>query len=898
MGAVLLTLVVGIAFFGAGPAQAQDEERFIDLAVKLEVHAGARSDSRTDLYASNLGNQTAYDVEVEFEQLQPSDILIQVQRLPIGTIDADLGLTGIASNKFKWTIPVLPPQTEYRLRVDRFQGTSGTKVLIHEATIRSTTSHESPDRMRNNSARVWETWNTGSTVGPARPFYAVLVLADNRHPSPGDTVNFTVTASQPGESDGSQLYADACVNVWLTTGLTAGAPTFDPSSLTDLAYDTSNNRECGGTGEASGVFEVGGPHPQTQPLLKSMTLPVTVGSSATVSEQCLTAEIFATPPTGAGDALDDPSDNRVVYCLGHPPPEPFDSGEVRTWTLYACKEGIADNMCDAADEVDVRVFATIEGSDEDRVLDNATVLIHVKDVPGRVFDANAGSVTDGTTVSWQTATDEDPDFTGTREGVKVGLHREPVNDYIDNWTSYHPTFKASGLNGGDPPGKLSIRSRTSGAALWALTSSNSWTAKRTNPFNLSSTSTVATIVMAEFEEPDTYVVDYDVDVKHATIDDDSDSETDVFSGTGRTIFHVGPIAELGVSDGGSSGDVTADQVAFTVVGINNRDEDAENGKIVVELPAGATGLATVPTNTGAFDGTASPPTWTWDIHDLELADRRASKGLPEGEVVTLVVDGVSAGETANANVVYEPYEVCVASDGTTATATDQTTCEAISGASWHSGTVFDYNDDNDTATLTARVGGGAPGTPTLKNPLVYMPAVGFEWDEVDYIYGLPVKHYETEWSADGTSGWAPVELGDEILVTEDLDMEIEAGQTRHYRVRAVNQAGIPGPWSKPIGTMVEEPAGHRGRAGCSGAHRRAQRAQRPHRDPDHLDQAGGERLGHHVVHDAGGGQRQRPLDRREPPAGCGRRELRVLRRPHRRHAQVLQNAGHQHVRRQ
>ena len=766
--------------------------------MKLEVHAGARSDSRTDLYASNLGNQTAYDVEVEFEQVRPSsDILIQVLRLHNGTIDADVGNTGIASNKFKWSIPVLPPHTQYLVRVDRYPGTSGTRVLIHEATIRSKSSHESPERMDNNSARVWETWNTGSTVGPARPFYSVLVSADNRHPEPGDTVNFTVSTSQPGESDGSQLYADACVNVWLTTGLTAGAPSFDPSGLTDLAYDTSNNRECGGTGGASGVFKVGGPHPQSAENLNiSMILPVTVGSSVTVGDQCLTAEIFATPPTGAGDAFDDPSDNRVVYCLGYPPPEPFDSGEVRTWTIYACKDGVADDMCDTAAEVDVRVLATIEGSDEDRVLDNATALIHIKDVPGRVFDANDDSVTGGTTVSWQTASDEHMDFTGTRSGVQTVLHSGPVTDYGTNWSNFRITYTASGLDGGNPPGDLHVRDNFDGSAYWKLTSANSYSFQ--DPFDLTFSNT-GTAQFLEFPNLGTYVLDTTAFLKHATIDDDSDSETDVFSGMGRTIFHVGPIAELGVSDGGPSGGATADQVAFTVIGVNNRDEVAENGKIVVELPAGTTGLTTIPANTGTFDGTASPPTWTWDIRDLELADRRASKGLPEGEFVTLIVEGASTGDTATANVVYDPYEVCVASDGTTATATTETACTAIAGASWHSGTVFDYNDDNDTATLTARVGGGAPDAPTLHAPAVHTPAVGVSWSEVESLHGVPVKDYQVQWSTNGVSGWTQLET--ELTLPELFDITIQAGHNRYYRVRAVSEAGVKGPWSAPMSAM-------------------------------------------------------------------------------------------------
>ena len=301
-------------------------------------------------------------------------------------------------------------------------------------------------------------------------------------------------------------------------------------------------------------------------------------------------------------------------------------------------------------------------------------------------------------------------------------------------------------------------------------------------------------------------LDVDLTVEHATIDDDGVTGPDTFSGTGRTIFHVGPIAELGVVDGGVSAKVDADQVAFTVAGLNNRDEAAESGSIVVGLPAGTTGLTTIPASTGTFDGNASTPTWTWDIHDLAETEpeRRISNGLPPYDPIILIVDGISAGETATANVVYDPYEVCVASDGTNAPATDRTTCQAITGANWHSGTVFDTDKSNDTAILTARAGGNLPGTPALRAPSVHTPAVGFEWNEIEYLYGTPVKHYETEWSTDGATAWRPLRA--DVPETTHVDTGITAGQTRYYRVRAVNQADVPGPWSAPMSAMAGQQA--------------------------------------------------------------------------------------------
>ena len=544
----------------------------------------------------------------------------------------------------------------------------------------------------------------------------------------------------------------------------------------------------------------------------------------------------------------------------------FDEGEVRTWTLFACKDGVAANMCDMADEVDVRVVASVvveegEHGDPDtlRTFDYSTALIHVQDEPARVFDAHTGSITNASTVSWQTATDAHMDYTGTRTGVKTGLYTAPVNDYIDNWTNHHPTFRSSGLDGGDPPGNIHVRSSPNGNAFWLLTSTTSYTAKLASAFPLTSTSNVVTQLFLDFDQIGTYVVDYDVDMLHASIDVDGETGPDTFSGTGRTIFHVGPIAELGVGDGGVSPDATADQVAFTVEGINNRDEDAESGKIVVELPAGTTGLTTVPASTGVFDSNASPPTWTWDIHDLDqTGDIRASKGLPPGIIVTLIAEGVTAGQEATANIVYDLYEVCIDGSGADVEADNQADCKTDSGNTnvwhaavcvntasneidstitveatcdsttdrewtedvcassggdvlspstegtcygWYTGTVLDYNDDNDTATLTARAGDNHPAVPTLQNTEDSSgPSITVTWDAVDYVNGVPVTHYEVQRQ---TNPW--MTLANDVEGTEYMDTGVSPGDTFEYRVRAVNGAEVAGPWSAPMSGTAPAP---------------------------------------------------------------------------------------------
>ena len=49
------------------------------------------------------------------------------------------------------------------------------------------------------------------------------------------------------------------------------------------------------------------------------------------------------------------------------------------------------------------------------------------------------------------------------------------------------------------------------------------------------------------------------------------------------------------------------------------------------------------------------------------------------------------------------------------------------------------------------------------------------------------------------SGWTQLET--DLTLPELFDITIQAGQTRYYRVRAVNEAGVKGPWSAPVAAM-------------------------------------------------------------------------------------------------
>ena len=795
-----LICLIAVAMAGVGLAGAFLDERvayaqgddndYVDVGLTLEVRDQASALAsllELDIIVVNHGSRTAYDVEVVVNIVYPEDSS-HFDRVPRVV---PVGIASLDNNErtLRWSIPSLGELQREQV-VAYVRKTSSSAPIFdyrndpHEYFGRVTTSSFQSNRHKgNDTARVWSyrTASDRSHYNQAEGNYSVLVSVDEASPSPGDAVNFTITAKSEKPSGRTGLTPppiDLKVDIELTGGLSvSGDPTY-PDPFPGYTKPDS-------VSYSNGVFNIGtlkaGDSTQN-----SVTLPITVASNAVVNEQCLTAKLTGNPPPGVGPHDDDVSDNVAKVCLGEPSEEVFQDGTVAVWTLHACRSDVADNACDTAAEVDVRVLTGIDGD-----IHHVSPVIYVKDVPGRVFDADNGSVTDGTTVSWQTATDEDPDFTGTRSGVKVGLNRSPINDYLQNWNHYQVTYTAAGLHGDTPPGKISVRSRTTGTALWALSSANSWTFKRSTQYSLSSESTVTTVRLVEFEKLGTYLLDFTADLTHATL-----TNPDVFSGTGRTVFHVGPIAELGVSSGGA----TTDQVAFTVVGVNNRNEAAESGKIVVQLPPRATVLETVPPNTGTFNANSTPPTWSWNINALEHSARRRSKGLPEGETVTLIVSGVNAGEKATAKIVYDPYLVCIGSDASTLNHDNRTDCEAVTGASWHEGTVYDYNTANNTAKITAVKGTGiGPDIPASVTTQTGTTTTVM-WEEVEYLYGVPVARYEVQWLG---SDWTT--LGHAEIANEYWDAA-PTGR-RAYRVRAVNAAGVAGPWSR---SSVQVPVGSAG----------------------------------------------------------------------------------------
>ena len=173
-----------------------------------------------------------------------------------------------------------------------------------------------------------------------------MCQVDKPSPSPGDTVNFTITADRKPTYTSSSIGfttdtpppIDLKVDIELTDGLTTGTPTYASGPLGTSTVPDS-------VSYSNGVFNIGtlksGDTITTaEPVRNSVTLPVTVASGAVVNEQCLTATLTGNPPPGTGPFDDDISDNVAKVCLSGPQPSDttvvFVSGQTDLFTWYDC----------------------------------------------------------------------------------------------------------------------------------------------------------------------------------------------------------------------------------------------------------------------------------------------------------------------------------------------------------------------------------------------------------------------------------------------------------------------------------------------------------------------------------------------------------------------------------
>ena len=302
----------------------------------------------------------------------------------------------------------------------------------------------------------------------------------------------------------------------------------------------------------------------------------------------------------------------------------------------------------------------------------------------------------------------------------------------------------------------------------------------------------------EFSKMGTYRFTYAVEAKHRSGTDADDTDDVTHSDTETYTFHVGPIAELEVSDGGARGEARPDQVAFNVRAINHGPDLAPGAEVDIDLdlPAGVTVAAHV-----ASDGTYDETNGKWDLGALEPWNDRRVAGRPDAATLAIFLKGEGA-QFAEASAVIRndsvnhPYAVCLEADHghvEDVDADNEADC-AAHGGSWHEATVYDHRDDNNNATLRAHYGAGKAPAENESTP-----AIVVKWRAVEDRSDFRVSHYQV-WRSH-CDDQEPVAMAadlvaDNVSETVWVDLDVAAGQTYCYRVRAVSVYGAQGPFSR------------------------------------------------------------------------------------------------------
>ncbi len=618
---------------------------------------------------------------------------------------------------------------------------------------------ESPRFGFNNATETWGIENRHGPTATTR-FTNGNVVVDvarisNRVPQQGGATTFTVSAynddnfnSLSGISGDIQEHTlfEVQVKISLSPGLSfAGTQPNEPPG-------TTFNRTTGiwnvGTLEFTSV---------ESPLLLPVAVNLTTASLADLplETRCLTAKVVNAVPWFASDPLKR-LDDTATACLGK---ELLAQGDIALFHYLDCV-GVTSTPCTSADTLELLV----ERSRGD--LQPAGVIVHVREPQGR----HAGKWRTGKTTHHLAAV---PDTQGV--GVIFSFLPRSYSAY---------TFAVSDVSPKQRPGGFSII----GANRGTFTILNADTKKTLGPVNLSASVTNNPYpAILEFGTLGVYKLNLTVGATHNTAGALTDTVT--------YAFHVGPVADLAVRDAGANPEVAADRRAYTILAVNNGPDDAPAVRVTLtEVPEGA---EAVPSQGSYTQGTCESGLCqgVWTIGELRPGyDHRPSAYAGEGAALTLVA---ASGSPITATI-ENTQNYCVRIKTANTDPENDLECAAGSvptGYTEHSIPYYDHVEGNNTTTVALRDGTGVGLTNAPKGVKVMeTPAANILiWQPVDKLYGHAVTHYEVQQSA---SPWMTLDSD----VKEAVYLDMTPGSDHpDYRVRAVNEFGVPGPWSESSG---------------------------------------------------------------------------------------------------
>ena len=627
----LLCALLLAAFAFSAPAQAQDQT-YVDLSIEIRAAAAfsftARNQGTATAYGVamdiEIGDQTIHSTSAGFEQKSGT------------TCSGHIPGTTCVSGTF--TLGTLKPGEEISRTVSPrlAAGVPTTRVVPGRAVVYSTFPEEEERFKGNNTAVGWRVSN-----GPAVGRYWLEASVDDLLPDAGDTIKFNFRVRHLTATD----LDDAKVRLKLDNGM--GTPTATPPSGTTFAAATGLARTWDwNVGSIGNVLEV------------STTLDNPLPTGVVRSDLCLTAELTARPDNSG--VVGRATYTSAEICLREDPVVLLQEGQARLFAMYPCV-GVTAYPCSSGDTIEMWAIGDAAAraagiARDEAVLDPKRVFVQVKDPEGRRIDTHSGSVNSGTAPSWHTYRPAHANMGGSAVGgVGVVYTLQGfAGGQRDNYTALERTLAVAGFDGAAAPGAVNIRwpSASTDAEFAANPSGTaSFTWFPTGDSDLVSLQER----FVEFETLGTYKLDYTPEATHNN-GTPSDTMDDVeYSGTSSYIFHVGPIAELEVSDG-AAGLASAGTRAFTIVAVNNGPDDAPAVQVTV------TDLSGYESHT-ATAGTFDSSTGVWTIGEVRERGYYQDIYGRDGEILTIIttadVDAEITAEIENT----QDYEVCIDSSG-------------------------------------------------------------------------------------------------------------------------------------------------------------------------------------------------------------------------------------------
>ncbi len=413
-----------------------------------------------------------------------------------------------------------------------------------------------------------------------------------------------------------------------------------------------------------------------------------------LEKRCLTAEVISAVPWFGSD-LQKRVNDRAIACLGKETEVELREDEIELFRHHDCVD-TATYPCTS--DATLELFVSRPGSDQVTIrlwerkvtrglglgLETVTpylspeqVTVHVPDHKTTRHD---GKWRTGKTQHHNTAASE------TR-GVEATLR------YISSGFSGY-TFAISDVVPKHRPGAFSIE--VGNAGTFTLVNADSKTSD--GPYTPSQSAAQNPFALfLSFGTLGTYKINVTVGATKSSTS---------YTASGIYTFHVGPMAELSVRDGGASPAVAAGQQAYTVMALNDGPDEAPNVRV--------TGLPTGVTEYVASEGDYDPASGVWTIGRLRAGNHRSYGHADEGPTLTLITEDPAGSKITAAIENTEDYCIRIRT-GATDPANDLK-CSGFlpTGYTEHTAAYYDHIERNNTATITARAGTGEahPGVPS------------------------------------------------------------------------------------------------------------------------------------------------------------------------------------------